>query len=117
MAQETEKRIDDRIEELLKLEGELVRASTSARYLLMDAQEEIRALRQEVVKAQLRYLTEQQLADELQVSKDTIARLRRRKKIPFVQLKPGLYRYTSEQKARIAELCEVKPKQQLAKAS
>jgi len=98
--------IDALLTELINVEGDVVGMLRRATYALMNAQEENRRLQREATRAELNWYTEAQLADRIGCSKDTLARLRRAKKIPCVQLAPTVIRYSSIQEAKIAEMLE-----------
>ena len=91
-------------------------ALRSAQSALEIVERENVELRKQLVAASFEYFTEEEAAARLGVSKDFLVSLRKRKKIPVVKLSPRVYRHTTETLVRIAELLEVKPKPELAKA-
>lgn len=101
-----EQRIDVVIDELSGIEKDVTGMLRHATEALVDLQEENRRLRREVLTKEVRWYTEQQLAERIGISKDTLARLRRLKKIPCVKFTPSVIRYSSIQEAAIAELLE-----------
>jgi hypothetical protein len=64
----------------------------------------------------LRWYTEEQLAQRIGCSVDTLARLRQRKKIPYAKFGARVFRYSSLDEVEIAKLLRVKPGPVLAKA-
>lgn len=98
--------IDAAIDELSGVEEGVVAILRRAVYALVNAQEENRRLRREVAQAHVGWYTERQLAERMGVSKDTLARLRKQKKIPCVVITPTVIRYSTLQEAQIAEMLE-----------
>jgi hypothetical protein len=101
--------IDAALDELLNVEEDVVAKLRRASYALQTAQEENRRLKRELEKSDLRWYSEAQMAKKIGLSKETLARLRRKKKIPFVRFTPTLFKYSSVQEAAIAELLEQQP--------
>ena len=96
--------IDVAIGEMIDAERDVATSLKRARFALITAEEENRRLRDELRKSDLRWYTEQQLAERMGVSADTLARLRRKKKIPCVKLGPTLFRYSSLDEVAIAQI-------------
>jgi len=68
-------------------------------------------LRKQLLEERLEWYTEEQLAERMQCSVDTLQRLRRNKKIPYERLSAKLIRYCSLDEPAIAKALRVQPKE------
>lgn len=100
--------IDAAIDELSDVEENVIAMLRRATRALVNAEEENRRLRRAAAKSSVNWYTERQLAERMGVSKDTLARLRKKKLIPCVRITPTVIRYSTIQEAEIAELLEVR---------
>lgn len=102
-------------ERLFELEQELSRVCSQLRFELSRAEEEkARLIREaEEVSQKLTIYTEQEAAQVLRMSQDTLARLRKDKSLPHMR-EGMLIRYSAQHLHRIVEILE-RPKLQEAK--
>jgi transcriptional regulator with XRE-family HTH domain len=96
--------VDAAIGELIVAERGVSELLQSVRYSLALVEEENRRLKREVAQAHVNWYTERQLAERMGISKDTLARLRKKKLIPFVRITATVIRYSTIQEAEIAEI-------------
>lgn len=101
----SEERLEARQAELLELEATLVRICGAARYELQQAADEVRRSKAEARRAQINIRTEQQVADLLGCSIDTVRRARKRHSVPHISA-GNLIRYTDEQFVKLLEAME-----------
>lgn len=80
-----------------------------AEYALEAKERELEQLRREMVESDVRWYSEPELAARIGIGEDTLARLRRQKKIPCSKF-GRLVRYSSLDELEIAKRCQVKAK-------
>src|SRR5438067_1403927 len=89
----------------LELESQLLHLLAGVRAAINEVEEIAREARVETRRREVNFYTEAQLAKKMQVSVDTLQRLRRKHDLPHT-LFGSIIRYTDEQVALIAETLE-----------
>ncbi|MDQ1610311.1 MAG: hypothetical protein QOG00_242 [Pyrinomonadaceae bacterium] len=101
----SEEQLEARQAELLELEATLARVIGATRYALQQAADEVRRSKAEARRTQIVIRTEQQVADLLQCSVDTVRRARQKHQVPHIAA-GNLIRYTDEQLLTLVEAME-----------
>jgi excisionase family DNA binding protein len=91
--------------ELFDLESQLAQKMARARVLFAKGEDLTAHAEAEIRRRDFKVYTEDEAAELLKVSKDTLQRLRQRHALPHTQA-GSLIRYTDEQLARAAEILE-----------
>ena len=99
--------VSDQIEaaqaELVELQIQLEQMIARSRGILLLAADEVRQANTLVAKSQIEFFTENEFAELLKLSPVTVARARRRGRMPYVKIE-GSIRYTTEHLSIAAEL-------------
>lgn len=88
--------------ELLEMQARMEQMFVEARHSIVTVDEELRRQQAEAARAHIKFYTEQEAADYLRISLDTLQRERRARRVPYRRIR-GVYLYTNEDLACIAE--------------
>jgi excisionase family DNA binding protein len=93
------------VAEFFEIESRTAQAMARARVLFGLGSDVAARAEAEVRRRELNFYTEEQAARKMQISKDTLQRLRTRHNLPHVRA-GALVRYTDEQLAKVVEMLE-----------
>jgi hypothetical protein len=108
--------ISDAIGEVILARQATETALQAVQHALEVVERENVELRKQILESDLRWYTEEALAQRIGCSADVLARLRKKKRIPYTRFSPRLFRYSSLDELQIARLLAVEPKLSLARS-